>query len=98
MDDYPGRCLSADQIVSGITGMIPQSSGKPVGSRFFGATVYVDNSTNFRYVHMMTSLDAKETLESKLAFESLMLSFGVKVKKYRVDNGRCNDPLYNKSC
>ena len=47
---------------------------------------------------MMSSLDAKETLESKLAFGRLILSFGVKIKKYRVENGRFNDPLYKDSC
>ena len=96
--DFPGGCVSVDQLVSGQTGMIPQSSGKLVTSRFVGATIFYDNFSRFTYVHYMTSLDTDQTLEAKLAFEHVALSHGVTVYSYRADNGRFADSAFTRHC
>ena len=44
------------------------------------------------------ALNAQETLEAKLSFERLSMSFGVKVKKYRVDNGMLTYSTFQDSC
>ena len=96
--DKPGSCVSVDQIVSGQLGLVPQGTGALTGERIKGATVFVDNCTSFRYVHLMRRLDGKETIEAKHAFERLANSHGVKIKGYRADNGRFADTSFKEDC
>ena len=58
-----------DQIVSGQSGMIPRSSRNHLNERFTGATIFVDQHTDFVYVHLMQRLDGNEMMAAKLAFE-----------------------------
>ena len=46
-----------------------------------GATVFVDNFSNFRYVHLMHNLDDKDKMETKHSLERLCHANGVTVKK-----------------
>ena len=66
---HPGACISVDQLVSKKPGLIPLSSGNHSSKRIMGATIYLDNNSNFSYTFMKIKLDSEETLESKLAFE-----------------------------
>ena len=44
---FPGSCISVDQIVSGQSGMVPQTSGFRTLERYVGATGFVDNYSSF---------------------------------------------------
>ena len=79
--NFPGGCVSVDQLVSGQTGMIPQSSGNKVQARYVGATIFVDNFSRFSYVHFMTSLNTDQTLDAKLAFERIAHGHGVMINR-----------------
>ena len=96
--NFPGGCVSVDQLQSGQTGMIPQSSGERVIARYVGATVFIDNFSNFSYVHLMTSLSTEETVEAKRSFERLAFSHGVKIRSYCADNGRFADSAFKDHC
>lgn len=96
--DFPGGCVSVDQIVSGQTGMVPQTRGHRTLDRFVGATVFVDNFSSFVYIHMMRSLSADETMDAKFAFERVAHDYGVKIMNYRADNGRFADKRFRDDC
>ena len=96
--NFPGGCISVDQLESAQTGMIPQSSGNRIVDRYVRATVFVDNFSRFVYVHHMTSLSSAQTIEAKEAFERLAASHGVIVKSYRADNGRFSDNAFREHC
>ena len=96
--NFPGGCVSVDQIVSGQTGMVPQTSGFWTVERFVGATVFVDNYSSFSFVYMMRSLNSSEKMAAKHAFKRLAHSHGVKILNYRADNGRFADDVFVKDC
>ena len=49
----PGLCVLADQIVSAQPGLIPQTGGSLTANRLWGATIYTDHKSRYRYVHLM---------------------------------------------
>ena len=55
---YPGECVSVDQM-----------EGRLTIKRYKAATVFVDHYSRLRYVHVMSSLTSKETIQAKQAFE-----------------------------
>eukprot|EP00957_Ditylum_brightwellii_P188987 14386997-Ditylum_brightwellii.AAC.1 len=65
----PGDGTSTNQLVSGQPGLVPQISGWLTNTCITGATIYVDHATDSIYVHLMQSLSAEETLESKRGYE-----------------------------
>ena len=83
-----GQCVSIDQMVSPIPGLIAQMKGIPTKARYTGATIFVDHFSDITYVHLQKSLSAAETIEAKHAFERWTNSCGVKVTHYHADNGR----------
>ena len=74
--------MSVDQIVLGQSGMVPQSSEFTVNERFTGVTVFVDNHTDFVYIHLMKQISVAKTMEAKHDFERKMYQHGIKVQKY----------------
>ena len=65
----PGQVVSVDQLISPIAGFVPTHRGKPTLARYLGATVFVDHLSDFTYIHLMTEMNAEETVQAKLAFE-----------------------------
>eukprot|EP00957_Ditylum_brightwellii_P175346 13348577-Ditylum_brightwellii.AAC.1 len=76
----PGDGTSTDQLVRGQSGLVLQISGWLANKGITGATIYVDNVTKLLYVHLMQSLLAEETLESKRCYEQIAAKHGVIVK------------------
>ena len=58
----PGDCISIVQIVSAQPGLIPQISGYLTNMRIWGATVFVDNVSDYKHVALMCDLTLDETL------------------------------------
>ena len=83
----PGGCVSIDHMVSKQPGLVPRQDGRHSLARVEGATVYVDNDSEFGYSHFQTSLDLDQTVASKTAFERVADSYDVKVQRYLADNG-----------
>jgi len=84
---FPGGCVSVDHMESQQSGLLPKQNGRHGLARITGASVYVDNDSEFVYSHFQTSLDLDQTIASKQAFEAVADSYDVKVKSYLADNG-----------
>ena len=74
--------MSVDQLISPIAGFVPTHRGKPTLALYLGATVSVDHFSDFTYIHLMTEMNAEETVQAKLAFECECATHGVTVKHY----------------
>jgi len=85
---YAGAKISVDQIVVAQPGLVPRISGRHTNARICGATGFYDNHTGYSFSSLQTSLDGDQTIAAKFAFESHADTCGIKVKKYRADNGR----------
>lgn len=83
----PGQVVSVDMMEAGVPGLIAQAAGFLTKKRYTVATVYVDQYSNFSYVHYQKSTSVEETVEGKEAFERLAASYGVAVQHYHADNG-----------
>ena len=94
----PGDGTSCDHIVLAQPGLVPQSMGKLTHDRFWGSVIYVDDVSDFIYNHLVKGISSKETLESKLSYERVLLSYGRKVKGYHADNLSFNDSNFKGSC
>ena len=93
----PGQVVSVDQLISPTPGFVPCQRGIPTTKRYLGATVFVDHFSNFTYVHLMTEMDAAETVRAKESFERLTSSYDVTVRHYHCDNGLFNSHLFHTS-
>lgn len=85
--DFPGHCVSVDQLISPTPGFVPTHRGKPTLKRYRGATVFVDHFSDSTYVHLITEMNAAATVEAKMAFERIAHSYYVVIKHYHCDNG-----------
>ncbi|CAJ1936825.1 unnamed protein product, partial [Cylindrotheca closterium] len=83
----PEQVVSVDMMEAGVPGLIPQTSGFLTKERYRVATVYVDQYSNFSYVHFQKSTTVDETLVGKEAFERLAATYGIQVQHYHADNG-----------
>jgi hypothetical protein len=79
---YPGECVSVDQMESTQAGFVAQLKGRLTTKRYKAATVFVDHYSRLCYVHVMSSLTSKETIEAKQAFERFATDHGVRIKQY----------------
>ncbi len=75
----PGQCVSVDQVVSMQVGFIAQLKGILTKKRYTAATVFVDHYSRLKYIHLMTKLTSKETMEAKQAFEHFSKQHGVRI-------------------
>jgi hypothetical protein len=83
-----GDCVSVDQMVSPVPGLVAQTKGNPTRMRYNAATIFVDQHSDLTYCHLQSTLSANDTIEAKEAFERFCNSHGVKIKHYHADNGR----------
>jgi hypothetical protein len=83
----PGQCVSVDQLVSGIPGLVGQTTGKLTTARYKVATIFVDHYSDLDYVHLHESTSATEAIEAKQCFEHFAKDRGVSIKHYHADNG-----------
>ena len=56
----------------------------------------MDQASGLSYVHLQRTLTAKDTLESKKAFEAYARKHGIKIKHYHADNGRFAENMFMK--
>jgi hypothetical protein len=84
----PGECVSVDQLYSTVPGLIAQLKGIPTRQRYQLATVFVDHSSDYTFIHYQCSTSSAETLQAKHEFDRHASGAGVSVKRYHADNGR----------
>jgi hypothetical protein len=90
----PGKCVSVDQIISTVPGLIIQVKGIPTRKRYQIATIFVDHASDYTYIHFQTDSTSAETLAAKHSFERHANGVGVTIKKYHADNGRFIDKAW----
>jgi hypothetical protein len=93
-----GQCVSVDQLVSTQVGFIAQLKGTLTKKRYTATTVFVDHYSQPKYIHLMTKLTSKETMDAKQAFEHFAKQHGVRILQYHCDNGRFADNAFKNSC
>jgi GAG-pre-integrase domain len=93
---HPGECVSVDQMISTIPGLIAQLKGIPTRQRYQLATIFVDHASDYTFVHFQTSASSLETVQAKQEFERHASGAGVTIKRYHCDNGRFVDNLWTK--
>ena len=80
------QVVSEDQLISPTQGLVAQMTGFLTKVRYRYATVYVDQTSGFGYVHLQTTASADETLENNIAFERYAINHGVTIQAYHGDN------------
>ncbi len=60
-----GQCVSVDQLISTQVGFIAQLKGTLTKKSYTAAPVFVDHYSRLKYIHLMTKLTSKETMEAK---------------------------------
>jgi len=83
---YPGQCDAVDQSEFPVPGLAAQLKGIPTKKCYVCATVFVDQFSDFSYVHFQYSANASKTLEAKQAFEKFAENHGVAIHAYHADN------------
>ena len=90
--------VSVDMMHSPVPGFIAQMTGRLTSRRYNYATVYVENSTGYGYVHLQETASADETIKGKHAFEALCYQNGLHVKHYQADNGTFRANKWREDC
>ncbi len=93
-----GQCVSVDQLVSTQVGFIAQLKWTLTKKRYTAATVFVDHYSRLKYVHLMTKLTSKETMDAKQAFKHFAKQHGVRILHYHCNNGCFADNAFKNSC
>jgi hypothetical protein len=93
-----GQCANVDQLVSTQVGFIAHLKGTLTKKRYTEATVSVDHYSRLKYVHLMTKLTSKETMDAKQAFEHFAEQHDIRILHYHCDNGRFGDNAFKNSC
>lgn len=87
-DLHPGQRISVDHYQSAQPGRLYSSRGSSKAADMFkGGVIYVDHATGFVDVRHLISLNAAETIKSKLHYEKEAYHDGVMVQAYHTDNG-----------
>ena len=76
-----------DALTSSTPGIIPQISGFLTSDRFWAATVFVDHTTLYMYIHLQRGQTLIESIEAKSAYDQMEVSFGIRVKAFHRYNG-----------
>ena len=90
----PGTVVSIDQLESPVPGFMSIAKGQPTVRKYHGASVFVDHTSDFRYVHMHYHLTADEMIDAKHAFKHLAEQHRVRILHYLCDNGRFADKVF----
>lgn len=83
----PGDLVHVDQAISSVPGRCLLHSGKPTNQTWKVVTIFKDHASKKVFAEFQRSTDAKETIQSKRRLESEAHQHGIKIKKYRADNG-----------
>ena len=81
-------------MISAQLGIIPGFTRKITHSRWFEATVFVEQYSDYCYSHLMRGTSYEETLRAKEAYERLSATHRARVCAYRAYNGSLLDPLF----
>ena len=82
------ECVSMDQIESRTSGFIGVLRCFISKKRCTCASIFLDYYCGFTYIHLHTSTNMEETLQTKESFEAYAQSLCVKIRHQYTNNGR----------
>jgi hypothetical protein len=94
----PGECISVDQMTSMEVGFYAQLKGKLTKKRYKCDTIFVNDFSRLRFVHLQLDHKSNETLAAKLAFKQYAAEHGVKILHYHCNNGCFHDKAFQQAC
>jgi hypothetical protein len=94
----PGETVSVDQMTLTEVGFFAQLKGSLTKKRYKCYTIFVDNYSHLRFVHLQIDDSAESTMATKLAFEKYAAEHGVSIKHYHCDDGQFSDNAFKQSC
>ena len=84
----PVEIVSTDQYKCKVKGRLPNTRGKEDHHKIFcGRTIFLDHGSSKIDVCQQVSLGASDNIRSKDIYKQKYEEVGVKIKKYRSDNG-----------
>ena len=87
-DLRPGDCFSVDHYICHEKDRLPDTAGKEKDTkRYSGGFIAVNHASAYVHVDHQVSLRAGETLQCKARLQTFANEYGVRIKKYRSDNG-----------
>ena len=93
-----GQIVSVDELESSMAGFIAQLKGKLTTQRYWYATMFVDQHSQYAYVYLQHAITKAETVQAKHSFECLAEDMGIRVHHYHADNGRFADKGFVEDC
>jgi hypothetical protein len=93
-----GETVSVNKMTSTEVGFFAQLKEALSKKRYRCCTIFVDNYSRLRYVHLQVNNTAKETMKAKHAFKKYAAKHSVSIKHYHYHNGRFADNLFKQSC
>ena len=86
-DLKPGDRISVDQYESTVLGCLWGSKGRTRDDNMFnGGTIFVDHASGLIHVEHQVSLNASDTICSKILFEHMAKTHGIAISNYHGDN------------
>jgi len=85
-------------MISTQVGFIAQLKGSLTKKWYKCATIFVDHYSRLQYIHLMTSLTSKETIQAKRSFERFAEQHGIRIEHYHCDNGHFADNDFKAAC
>jgi hypothetical protein len=82
----PGQCVYLDQMISTQVGFYAQLKGSLTKQQYRGATIFVDNFSGYKNMHLKTHLSSEETVAVKHAFERHASELCVAILHYHAEN------------
>ena len=87
-DLVPGDCVSTNQYECRVKGRLPSTRGREDHHKMYcGGTLFNDHVSSKIDVFHQVSLGSTDTVRSKHVYEQRAADVGVKIIKYRGDNG-----------
>ena len=83
----PGDEVSIDQMECSLPGRYFNGPGHATSHSITMSTIFQDHASRFVFTYLQESTNAQETLHAKFAFESVMHTYGIRIRHYRADAG-----------
>ena len=94
----PGQIISIDQLESSTAGFIAQLKGKLTTQRYWYVAVFVDQHSQYAYIHLQQTITSAKTIQAKHSFKHMAEDMGVRIHHYHADNGRFADKGFVQDC
>ncbi len=93
-----GETVSVNQMTLTEVGFFAQLKGSLTKKRYKCCTIFVDNYSRLRFMHLQINDSTESTMAAKLAFKKYATKHGVSIKHYHCNNGQFTNNAFKQSC